>query len=112
MERRKFVKTAFVISASPLVRSVPLPYSGVKAFKRNRPGDAHWPGEEKWLQLNKSVNGNLIKIDSPWTVCKSDKPACEDLFKNLKNPYYIGDNPGLIHPGQIITVSSQGMTVG
>jgi len=30
-------------------------------------------------------------------VCKtsSGKSTCDDLFKNLKNPYYIGDNPAL-----------------
>jgi hypothetical protein len=32
-----------------------------------------------------------------WLSCNtsSGKSTCDDLFKNLKNPYYIGDNPAL-----------------
>ena len=33
----------------------------------------------------------------PLAACKSspDSAECKELFKNLKNPYYIGDQPGL-----------------
>lgn len=64
---------------------------------RTRPNDALWPSDAKWEQLNKAVNGNLIKIKSPLADCKNgaNTAACDELFKNLKNPYYIGDNPAL-----------------
>ena len=66
-------------------------------FKRVRPGDPLWPSHEKWEQLNKAVYGNLVKLESPLASCKTSAGniACDDLCKNLKNPYYIGDNPAL-----------------
>ncbi|MEO5681587.1 MAG: FAD-binding oxidoreductase [Chitinophagaceae bacterium] len=66
-------------------------------FKRVRPKDAGWPSKDKWAQLNKAVNGNLVKLESPIAACTTaaDKKACEELFSNLKNPYYISDNPAL-----------------
>ena len=66
-------------------------------FHRVRPGDTLWPSEKKWKKLNAAVNGSLIKIESPLDVCKTDSggAACGEVFKNLKNPYYIGDSPAL-----------------
>jgi FAD/FMN-containing dehydrogenase len=66
-------------------------------FQWVRPGEPGWPSEEAWLQLKKVVNGNLIKLKSPLFECK-DLPKsaeCNELFKSLKNPYFIGDNPAL-----------------
>jgi hypothetical protein len=65
--------------------------------RRVRPSDAGWPGEASWAQLNKAVGGRLIKVNSPLSVCREapDWGACGDLFKELKNPYYIGDNAAL-----------------
>ena len=64
---------------------------------RVRPGDRHWPSPEKWEALNKTVNGNLIKIESPFEACRisASDPDCSTLFKNLKNPYFVGDSPVL-----------------
>jgi FAD/FMN-containing dehydrogenase len=64
---------------------------------RVRPGDPLWPSEKKWKELNTAVNGNLVKIESPLDVCKTDSAGaeCVEVFKNLKNPYYIGDSPAL-----------------
>jgi len=102
INRRKFLKGAILLPAislgnSSLFASTEKFFEKSKKFKRVRPGDPLWPSEEKWEQLNKSVNGNLIKIESPLTACKAstDKAACDELFRNLKNPYYIGDNPAL-----------------
>jgi FAD/FMN-containing dehydrogenase len=43
------------------------------------------------------VDGNLIKGKSPLAVCTdaTDSAACQEALKNLKNPYFIGDQPGL-----------------
>jgi FAD/FMN-containing dehydrogenase len=43
------------------------------------------------------VGGNLIPVEFPLAACQShpDGAECKELFKNLKNPYYIGDTPGL-----------------
>ena len=66
-------------------------------FKRVRPGDPLWPSEEKWNQLKMQVNGNLVKLTSPLSACKTpvESASCEEFFRNLKNPYFIGDNPSL-----------------
>ena len=41
--------------------------------------------------------GRLIKVRSPLADCVGGTPdaACEQLFKELKNPYYLGDQVGL-----------------
>jgi FAD/FMN-containing dehydrogenase len=64
---------------------------------RVRPGDAGWPPEESWDQLNRDVGGRLIKVRSPLAACvgASSDAACAQVFKELKNPYYLGDEVGL-----------------
>ena len=46
--------------------------------------------------LNEAVGGRLIKVHSPLSVCRAapDGASCGDLFRELKNPYYIGDEVG------------------
>ena len=50
-----------------------------------------------WEKLNREVGGRLIKVQSPLNVCRDapDGASCGDLFRELKNPYYIGDQVGL-----------------
>jgi FAD/FMN-containing dehydrogenase len=64
---------------------------------RVRPSDPEWPAETSWQQLNRDTQGRLIRVQSPLTVCQDapDGAACRDLFKELKNPYFIGDTVGL-----------------
>jgi len=66
-------------------------------FKRCRPGDAAWPSPERWAQLNKQVGGQLIAVKSPLEPCRTGagSAACSTVVKELKNPYYVGDHPGL-----------------
>ena len=47
--------------------------------------------------MNRDTQGRLIRVQSPLTVCQDapDGAACRDLFKELKNPYFIGDTVGL-----------------
>jgi len=61
-----------------------------------RPSDPGWPSPKAWQRLNDAVGGNLIPVDFPINACLSSQGAdCKTLFANLKNPYYIGDNPGV-----------------
>jgi FAD/FMN-containing dehydrogenase len=64
---------------------------------RVRPGDPAWPSEESWDQLSREVGGRLIKVRSPLSACvgASSDAACAQVFKELKNPYYLGDEVGL-----------------
>jgi FAD/FMN-containing dehydrogenase len=64
---------------------------------RVRLGDPAWPSEASWDQLDRDVEGRLVKVRSPLADCIGGTPdaACEQLFKELKNPYYLGDEVGL-----------------
>ncbi|MEJ7678488.1 MAG: FAD-binding oxidoreductase [Segetibacter sp.] len=102
INRRKFVKSVILLPAISLNSSSLFAYSEKtfgkhRQFKRVRPGDQEWPSEDRWAQLKKAVNGNLVKLESPWTACKPSghSNACNEVFKGLKNPYNIGDNPAL-----------------
>jgi FAD/FMN-containing dehydrogenase len=64
---------------------------------RVRPGDPGWPSDAAWEELNRQVEGRLMKVQSPLIACV-DTPssaACAQTFKELKNPYYLGDEVGL-----------------
>ncbi len=64
---------------------------------RARPGESGWPSELSWNQLGREVGGRLIEVRSPLAACV-DAPSgadCQRVFKELKNPYYLGDEVGL-----------------
>jgi FAD/FMN-containing dehydrogenase len=65
--------------------------------RRKRPSDAAWPSPAAWQRLRDAVGGNLIPIDFPLAACQTAPGSveCKTLFENLRNPYYIGDHPGL-----------------
>jgi FAD/FMN-containing dehydrogenase len=101
IRRRNFVAGA---SGLPLLTglstSVPAAMKDTRTeaqTSRVRPGDSAWPGPARWDELNRQTQGRLIKVQSPLTACQ-DLPGsatCTDVFKKLKNPYYIGDQPAL-----------------
>ena len=64
---------------------------------RVRLGDPTWPSEASWDQLDRDVGGRLIKVRSPLADCVSGSfdAGCAQVFKELKNPYYLGDEVGL-----------------
>ena len=102
MNRRQFLKSAAAIpvltmgcaqtsktSANRLAPSSPV--------RRVRPGDPAWPSEASWDRLKGEVGGRLINVESPLAPCRKApaSTACSEVFRRLKNPYYIGDEPGL-----------------
>jgi FAD/FMN-containing dehydrogenase len=56
-----------------------------------------WPSQSAWKQLNEAVGGNLIPVGFPLSLLKTDPTgaAAKLLSQNLRNPYYVGDQPGL-----------------
>jgi FAD/FMN-containing dehydrogenase len=68
-----------------------------RAVTRVRPGDPEWPSEASWNQLSQEVQGRLLKVQSPLAACVEAPPGpdCAQVFKELKNPYYLGDEVGL-----------------
>ena len=68
-----------------------------QAKRRVRPADSAWPKQKDWEGLNRSVGGRLIEVHSPLALCLAAPASaeCERVFTELRNPYYIGDEPGL-----------------
>lgn len=94
MNRREFLKTSW---AASLAAAWPRCLAASPAIRRVRPSDPGWPSKEAWRRLNDAVDGNLIPVEFPLNACLSSSQSadCKALFANVKNPYYIGDNPGI-----------------
>ena len=73
------------------------PAQAAPPASRVRPGDPAWPSGASWEQLDRDVAGRLIKVRSPLAACvgASFDATCAQTFKELKNPYYLGDEVGL-----------------
>src|SRR5262245_26983240 len=102
INRRRFLKTAAAIPFLQVgcshVASTPGKYTAThSSARRVRPGEPGWPSAAKWERLNREVGGRLIELKSPLAACQAapKSPECAELFKKLKNPYYIGDDPTL-----------------
>ncbi len=102
MNRRHFLKSAAAASVLTAGCSK-LPLSPARRsaidpdVRRVRPGDPGWPSAASWEGLNRAVGGRLIGVQSPIVECKKapNSEECRELFQKLKNPYYIGNEPGL-----------------
>ena len=84
MQRRLLLKAAAAIPVIPgaeLLRlaSAQAEDGGLnKVFSRVRPGDAGWPSDENWNKLSRLVEGRLITVTSPLSICREapDGPSC------------------------------------
>jgi hypothetical protein len=100
MNRRTLLK---LTAASSLLSGLPSPKSSSNPGsaltgsirRRVRPSDPSWPSLAEWKILNQTVSGRLIRVESPLAACAGnpDTPACQELLRNLRNPFFIGDQP-------------------
>ena len=99
MNRRQFLSSAAALPIVSACSEAPLALAAAadRPSSRARPGDAAWPSPARWAELKEAVHGRLIELKSPLEACRSapDSPDCAKFFKELKNPYYIGDDPAL-----------------
>ncbi|WIM11360.1 FAD-binding oxidoreductase [Enhydrobacter sp.] len=99
MNRRHLLHAAGMLPFASFAGAGPIrsAHADTSTFHRVRPTDAAWPKEESWAKLKQAVDGQLIEVHSPLTDCMGNgrQPDCTGLFKKLKNPYYIGDEPAL-----------------
>ncbi|HEX3430892.1 MAG TPA: FAD-binding protein [Rhizomicrobium sp.] len=60
-----------------------------------RPDDPGWPKADSWRKLNEATGGNLITVRPLFAPCAADATgaACEDVLANMRNPFYLGDQP-------------------
>jgi FAD/FMN-containing dehydrogenase len=99
MRRRQFLKTAAAIPVAwgaSQVRPASAENAGAVGG-RIRPGQAGWPSPATWEKLKEAVGGRLIALKSPLDACRAapQSAAAAELFNQLRNPYYIGDDPAL-----------------
>src|SRR5271169_1336167 len=101
MNRRSMLRRVAAIpllsAVSPSLMTVTRAADPPRPARRTRPSDPAWPSAESWEQLNREVDGQLIRVRTPLAACAdaADSVACQVILKNLKNPYFIGDQPGL-----------------
>ena len=95
MKRRRFLKVAGSATLLPLLPSPVPPASAAAPLGRARPSDPAWPSPALWEQLNQQVGGHLIKVPPLLDACASAPggAGCEDVLRNLRNPYFIGEQP-------------------
>src|SRR5215468_7976765 len=94
MKRRAFLSA---IGSATLLPFSPRSLWPSKSFRRCHPSDATWPSQQDWKRLNDAVEGNLIPVNFPLSRLKADpgSVAAKRIAKDLRNPFYIGDQPGL-----------------
>ena len=97
MNRRTFLKGIGSAAIGSILPILPRRLSASTVFRRRRPSDASWPSKAAWERLNTAVGGNLIPVNFPLMQLKTDPAgdAAKNLLEDLRNPYYIGDQPGL-----------------
>jgi len=63
---------------------------------RCRPTLPCWPTAADWQRLQSSLRGKLEEAQSPLRPCTVDatSAACATALRNLKNPFYLQDQPG------------------
>jgi FAD/FMN-containing dehydrogenase len=80
MRRRDFLKSTCATGA--LASTAPL-----EAFTA--------PVAPDWNQLRQKVGSRLITVESPLALAQQGRTDVAEVFRRLKNPYWIGDEPGL-----------------
>ena len=94
MRRRDLLKTATLL---PLAASSAWPLSAWSTSPRSRvrPSQPQWPSHAQWEKLRAAVGGNLVQPQALVAPCSgaAGSAACADILKQLRNPFYIGDQP-------------------
>src|SRR4030095_5976939 len=97
MRRRSLLK-GIVASAIQIIYrpSLALPRGTTDSVARRvRPSDPSWPSPASWEKLKTTVGGNLLQPHALFADCQAngDASACAEVLKNIRNPFYVGDQP-------------------
>ena len=99
MNRRQLLLRTAAASLLAGLQSAMLPraFAAPATLSRVRPADAAWPSPARWAELGERVGGRLIALTDPFAACRAapTSGACDELFKLLKNPHFIGESPAL-----------------
>ncbi len=95
MQRRNLLRLGLAL---PLSLAIPARLAArvMSPFERVRPGDRYWPTLAQWDELKAAVGGNLLEPHALFAPCVAEagSAACASVSQNLRNPFYIGDQPG------------------
>lgn len=97
MRRRQILQGLAALSLSPALPSwARIARAGGASLQgRVRPSDPTWPRPAEWAALDAAVGGNLIEPRALFAACERapNGMGCADVEKNIRNPFYIGDQP-------------------
>src|ERR1700746_3346555 len=95
MQRRSLLPLAAALPLS-LLPSARLVARVMSPLERVRPGDPYWPTPAQWDELKSAVGGTLLEPHALFAPCAAEaaSAACTDAAQNLRNPFWIGDQPG------------------
>lgn len=62
-------------------------------YSKDKGTKSSWPTPEEWQQLKESVDGRLIKVESPFDKHDADPKAIDRLLQQLQNPFAIQEYP-------------------
>ena len=93
MDRRELFKGAVAVPLAAAFAWPGLGQAAQRTLKRVRPSNPAWPSAAQWDELKRQVGGNLIVPKPLAADCMADPAgdACVLLRKDLRSPYYIGD---------------------
>jgi FAD/FMN-containing dehydrogenase len=95
MRRRTLLQSAALL---PLVSLRPqLTHAALAAAPRRvRPGDPGWPTPAQWQELRSATGDALIQVQALFAPCAAapEGAACAEVYRNIRNPLFIGDQPG------------------
>jgi FAD/FMN-containing dehydrogenase len=95
MHRRDLLKGAAALPVAATLAPLAAAAASASA-SRVRPSDPAWPSAARWEALKQQVGGNLVVPKPLAAACEGapDSAACLALPTALKNPFFIGDQPG------------------
>jgi len=95
MKRRDLLKgISATLLGSVTWRNLPIMAKSSSLVRRRvRPSDPQWPSADSWEKLSQAVEGNLLRPHALLAPCETEPngAACADVMKNLRNPFYVGD---------------------
>ena len=98
MRRRSLLAGLAAAAAVPAIAWPRFPAFAAltRTMRRVRPSDPAWPGAASWQKLKDAVGGNLVEVQSLFGDCPAEPngPSCVDAKKNVRNPFYLGDQAG------------------
>jgi FAD/FMN-containing dehydrogenase len=95
-----YMRRLMPLAAEQKPASVPAPapaQTPPRTMRRVRPSDPDWPSAGDWASLKEKVGPRLLEVSSPFNACRASPrdTACKNALAQIRNPYFLGDEPAL-----------------